>query len=88
MKKMHAMVLFAFCLGMGVPVYAKGPCKEKRKSMHAARLALRDCNKAWVVSLRGNSPDPADDCQAKQTAFVAGVKDYKACIQNEKAESK
>lgn len=66
----------------------KGACKEKRKTMHDARVALKDCNKAWADSIRGDAADPSDDCSAKQSAFIAGVKEFKACVKEEKEKAK
>jgi hypothetical protein len=59
-------------------------CKEKRKAMHKQRAEQRQCNKAWQDSLRGNAPDPVDDCVAKQTAYVDAMKAYKACLRESK----
>lgn len=59
-------------------------CKDKRKAMHDSRAQQRQCNKAWQDSMRGNAPDPADDCVAKQTAYVDAMKAYKACLRESK----
>lgn len=81
---MKALVLvFAAWTLTLAPLHAQG-CKDKRKAMHSARKALRECNKAWVDSLRVEA-DPTDDCSAKQAAFITGVKEMKACLKEEKA---
>lgn len=64
--------------------WAEGSCKPQRRAMHEQRRQHRDCNKAWQDSMRGNAPDPADDCVAKQTAYVDAMKAYKACLRDSK----
>ena len=65
---------------------AQSPCKEKRKAMHQGRKAMKECNKAWVESLRGDAADPADDCAAKQATFITAIRDLKACIKEAKVK--
>jgi hypothetical protein len=67
--------------------HSRAACKEKRKAMHGARVSLKECNKSWTDSIRGDATDPADDCSAKQSAFIAGVKEFKACVKEEKEKA-
>ena len=83
MKK-TTLTLIALSLGASL-ASADHPCKDKRKAMHDNRVALRECNKAWMESIRGDAADPADDCAGKQTAFTASVKELKACVKQAKA---
>jgi hypothetical protein len=78
-------ILLATLLGLCAFTQAAGPCKEKRQALSVARTNLRDCNKAWLESIRGQAADPLDDCTVKQKAFVSAVQDIKACIQTAKA---
>jgi hypothetical protein len=83
---MKHTVAFFLILAFFTPFASFANCKPLRKSMHAARKAVKACNKAWVDSLRGESVDPSDDCTLKQTEFVASVKEFKACLLSLKAK--
>ncbi len=62
-----------------------GVCREKHHELRASRKALRECNKAWTDSLRGDAIDPADDCAATQARFVTAVKALKTCVKEAKS---
>jgi hypothetical protein len=84
MRRLNSTVLILTSFAFASLGFAD--CKTERKAMHANRKAVRDCNKAWVESLRGDEKDPAEDCVQKQTEFVASVKAFKACRREEKAK--
>jgi hypothetical protein len=86
MKQSWMIALVLVIAAVSFEAYGKGGCQEKRKAMHTARVALKDCNKAWGDSIRGDAADPGDDCSSKQTGFIAAVKEMKACIKEEKSK--
>ena len=83
MKTLLTLSVLVLAFGFAGSAGAKADCKEKRKAMHNARIALRECNKAWIEAVRSRGADPSDDCQAKQTAFVSSTKELKACFMSE-----
>ncbi|MBY0369809.1 hypothetical protein K2X33_03925 [bacterium] len=83
------LVLFTLatlCISASALTGFDGPCKEQRKALRESHKAVKDCNKAWHDSVRGDSPDPSDDCSAKQAEFVANVKSVKECRKIAKAK--
>ncbi len=81
------MKYLALSLGLlaTASLYA-GPCKEKHQALRQNRKALKQCTKTWLDSMRGDAPDPQDDCSAANSELITAIKELKACVREAKTQ--
>lgn len=78
-------LVITLALLTAAPCFA-GPCKEKHQALRVSRKAMKECTKAWYDSMRGDQPDPTDDCSAANTALVTSIREVKVCVREAKAK--